>query len=567
MPQPASKKPLEMLSRSPFLSCLCCLVLFAIHLGLLVTPYLDRFENMALDHFLKRRHPLKSNNSIVFFEISDRTLDLLGRWPWPRSYLVPAIHLLGEWQAKAVVLDLIFSRPSSSVEQDSILSESFRNNGRVYIPLYLEINPSTRKWIVPIPPLADEAKGMGLVNITPDFDGIVRRIPARLEHGEVSYPHLALRVAFDALAQDGVSYSQQLPLDSKGNLLINWTGKWGRAFDHYRYEDLWYSFKALRDGQDPLISREKIRGKICLIGITATGFADIKATPLQPAYPGLGILADTINSILAQKFITPASFRLNALCLLGILLLSAILFFPFRKIFSALGGLLLLFLWVQFAFFLFEQNGLRVNVVTPSLLIFSLFLCSTVRFLVTESQEKTRFFALATRDGRTGLYLMRHFQTILDHVVLQAHKEKKPLSLILMDLDHFKEVNDQYGHLAGNLVLEQTAEIIRSNTRSISSGREQDMAARYGGEEFLVLLDGANTAASLVVGERLRQAIEKSQYLWKNQRISVSVSIGTATLRPEETTPAFLVERADQALYRAKQEGRNRVCTADEVGG
>ncbi len=155
----------------------------------------------------------------------------------------------------------------------------------------------------------------------------------------------------------------------------------------------------------------------------------------------------------------------------------------------------------------------------------------------------------AVTDGLTGLKNHRAFQESLNSLVQMAERHKQPLSLIMLDIDHFKEFNDRFGHPAGDELLRQVAEVLRQ------SGRAYDVAARYGGEEFALLLPNTTLEQAVQVAERLRSQISAIQ----NPYAPVSASLGVASYR-FGTAPATLLYEADAALYRAKRNGRNRVC-------
>ncbi|MHA6493837.1 GGDEF domain-containing protein [Pseudomonas borbori] len=133
-----------------------------------------------------------------------------------------------------------------------------------------------------------------------------------------------------------------------------------------------------------------------------------------------------------------------------------------------------------------------------------------------------------------------------------ARRNLQPLSVLMLDIDHFKQINDMHGHAYGDEVLKAVAETMRDQLRNV------DMAFRYGGEEFLILLSGTGREAASLVGERLRNAVQNLQCLNQHQAIMVSISLGCATLLPGES-PDSLLRRADSALYAAKRSGRNRL--------
>ncbi|UQN08469.1 diguanylate cyclase [Deinococcus sp. QL22] len=172
--------------------------------------------------------------------------------------------------------------------------------------------------------------------------------------------------------------------------------------------------------------------------------------------------------------------------------------------------------------------------------------------------ENARLYSLATVDDLTGLVNKRAWLVRLEETIQLAARHEFSTSVLLLDLDHFKSVNDTYGHLAGDYVLAALGSCIQQQLR------RSDVAGRYGGEELAVLLPHTSEAGALIIAERLRAAIEDLPLRWNGQSISVTVSIGTASLpHLVVLTPEDLVvdifARADQSLYRAKRQGRNRV--------
>ncbi len=163
-----------------------------------------------------------------------------------------------------------------------------------------------------------------------------------------------------------------------------------------------------------------------------------------------------------------------------------------------------------------------------------------------------RLLALATTDGMTMLANHRAFQDRLRAAVGDAQVSGRPMTMLLADVDHFKQYNDSYGHPAGDEVLRIVARLLRENTRP------GDCVARYGGEEFAVLLPDTDVATALEIAERLRASV--SMYEFPCRR--VTLSIGVALPDADELCPAGLVESADKALYGAKRAGRNRVLLA-----
>ncbi len=163
----------------------------------------------------------------------------------------------------------------------------------------------------------------------------------------------------------------------------------------------------------------------------------------------------------------------------------------------------------------------------------------------------------AISDGLTQLFNHRHFQDRLKAEFSRARRSNTSLSLLMADIDHFKKINDDYGHRIGDGVLQQMADILRRAVRS------EDAVARYGGEEFVVILTGSNRKGALRMAERLRAAAEKVSFLAEDHSIKITISVGAATYPDDAREPWELIECADRALYSAKKQGRNRVVAYD----
>jgi len=162
---------------------------------------------------------------------------------------------------------------------------------------------------------------------------------------------------------------------------------------------------------------------------------------------------------------------------------------------------------------------------------------------------------MAITDALTGLFNRRYLESHLGTLVEQASARGKPLAVLALDIDHFKSINDTHGHDAGDDVLRDFALRIKRSIRGI------DLACRCGGEEFIIVMPETDMAVAASVAERLRRRIATEPFAISEGRrtIPVTLSIGIATLRERDDTPAGLLKRADQALYRAKRDGRNRV--------
>jgi diguanylate cyclase (GGDEF)-like protein len=186
-----------------------------------------------------------------------------------------------------------------------------------------------------------------------------------------------------------------------------------------------------------------------------------------------------------------------------------------------------------------------------------------VAMQAAESIYRARLFEkterLATTDGLTGLTNHRTFQGRLDEHLAQARRYGKKLSLILCDIDHFKSVNDTYGHPIGDVVLKGVAATIQKEARAT------DVVARYGGEEFAVVMPETDAAGAVVIAERIRERVKSLVFETGQGPLKVTLSLGVAAVPDDATTKGELVERADGCLYHAKRNGRDRCVAASSL--
>lgn len=174
-----------------------------------------------------------------------------------------------------------------------------------------------------------------------------------------------------------------------------------------------------------------------------------------------------------------------------------------------------------------------------------------------EARYHEEIYQLATQDALTDLHNRRHFIDMVDKEIARAMRHHRELAMCIIDVDLFKPVNDRYGHISGDNVLRQIAGILHLHVRS------DDFAARIGGEEFAVLMPECGMEAAYGFAERLRLAIADAEFRPGNEPQSITVSIGIAAMTPERDTCSRMMAAADKALYRAKSQGRNRVCIQD----
>ncbi|MCW8932726.1 MAG: sensor domain-containing diguanylate cyclase [Gammaproteobacteria bacterium] len=198
------------------------------------------------------------------------------------------------------------------------------------------------------------------------------------------------------------------------------------------------------------------------------------------------------------------------------------------------------------------QNTLMMNLFVST--IFSIIIVFLVNLIIGRYQHKLE--TMATTDKLTGAANRQVFDVLFTQAYNQSKRREGKLSAIMMDIDYFKQVNDTYGHPTGDVVLKTLTHIVKDNVR------ESDILFRWGGEEFLIILPECNLEKASKVAENIRQAVENHDVKFAGNSLSITLSLGIATMLENETANE-LVNRSDKVLYQAKQKGRNRIEVAD----
>jgi diguanylate cyclase (GGDEF)-like protein len=171
-----------------------------------------------------------------------------------------------------------------------------------------------------------------------------------------------------------------------------------------------------------------------------------------------------------------------------------------------------------------------------------------------EAEYHEEIYRLTIIDAMTGIHNKRFLLEFLDRELARTARHQRPLSLVLLDIDHFKVINDEFGHLAGDAILRELAACIKCAIR------KEELLARYGGEEFAIVLPETNRGGAVQMAQRIRELIEKHPFVCDGQTHAITVSLGVVTTMGEENlAPTDLIRLVDERLYQAKNAGRNRV--------
>lgn len=241
-----------------------------------------------------------------------------------------------------------------------------------------------------------------------------------------------------------------------------------------------------------------------------------------------------------------------------------------RKRWLVMSGLIFIFIvgYLGYIFVLWGQQAEWNDLPIPSIFLFgAIFVWLTIRLSLLTAIDIRRLDLLEVEnitDPLTKVYNRRYLDRRLDEEVARSKRYSLELSVFMLDIDHFKRVNDTYGHQAGDVTLSTLGSLIKADLR------DMDVVYRYGGEEFLIICTNTPIKGATLVAERIRHLIEShpieiSDSAGRNQMIQVTASIGVASLSYGIDNKEKLVQAADQSLYRAKQDGRNRVVEASQI--
>lgn len=376
---------------SLYIGLICALVIGLIYL----LGGFELAEYQALDFLFKARGERQVNPNIIIIEIDDKSLTEFGRWPWTRGYHAALLEILNSNKPKAIVFDIIFSEPQfEHPEEDQLLAYASKKLGNVFFASYFNLREGklpknsllkANAITLPLPELLESAKGVGFVNSPPEADGKVRRIPLFIEYEGKTYPSLDLLAVVQYLNTDVAKLN--IPQDKNGMMWINYAGGFEK-FNRVSFSDIAYSFDQIKKGQVSKIDLTQFKDKIVLIGLTAVGSEDLWPTPFSPVYPGAGIRANVINTILQKDFLHRVDHFIVFLVLL-IFGISLGIILPKRNPFQGLTFfIILIFGFTLIAILLFGFLNIWIDVVSPLILASVAYLAITLNQFVITRFEK-----------------------------------------------------------------------------------------------------------------------------------------------------------------------------------
>ncbi|MCX5666959.1 MAG: CHASE2 domain-containing protein [Candidatus Omnitrophica bacterium] len=384
------------------------MIITAAFLSILAVSYYRLFDNYelgALDLRFLLRPKIPVTDKVALIEIGDDSIEKLGRFPFDRSYHALLVKALKEAGASTIVFDIFFSEPH---EHDAQLKEVMRDSGIVYIPYGFDLDskaisnvPAASGYVAKnLEDFTFACKGTGHINIPPDIDGKFRRFPVFVNYNDALFGHLSFLAGCDYL---GIGVKDvhlvpgrciscgpdiKIPLDERSNMIINYAGRWDETYKHYSYIDVLRSYLAGASGEGGALDLSVFKDKICIVGLTAAGTADLHPTPFETLCPGMGIHAEIFNSLLNRKFIARASRGSNILILMALTLLTSLLTIkikPLRMLF-VLAGIIFAFGLIGVA--LFDLFGFWIDLLYPALIVVLLYVSVTLYKYAAEWKKR-----------------------------------------------------------------------------------------------------------------------------------------------------------------------------------
>ena len=537
--------------------------------------YLETLELRALDFRLQVRGPVSGSDEVVIVGVDEKSLAKVGRWPWPRSYIATLLSQLTALDAAVVGMDIVFAEPQP--EHDQPLAEAIRQSGKVVLGYFLDfaqdvapqlsaptgvglvsesphdaalavseynlIRPqesigrrrlqSAPRVVSNIPALSASSRQAGYFNFSPDVDGMYRRFPLAIEHqGKILTP-LSLEVLrrylgapllaiyFEDYGVETVRLARQdLPADETGSMWINYTGP-AQSFRHYSASDV-------IDGSVPA---DAIAGKIVLVGTTAVGTYDLRATPFDPTLPGVEIHANVIDNILRGRFLIRPQWLIAAdmSIIVGLGLLIGVILRRLRGLWGGLltVGILGAYLWSSQLFF--ESDGVPLSVIYPLLLGLTVYPSVTLFHYMTEEREKRQI-----RDAFSH-YLHPEVARMVSQnpKLLQLGGEKRELSVMFTDIRGFTSVSEG---LAPEALVEFLNEYLSAMTDIVFT--HNGLLDKYIGDAVMALWgaplsDAEHARKACRTGLDMMAALHKLRASWDKRGlppIDIGVGINTGDM-------------------------------------
>lgn len=576
-----------------------------------VKDFLTQIENKTFDIRQKtlseNRIPPKDIVIVGIDNISHEYLtSYFGSWPLPRYVYADFLNYVETQNPATVGLDVLFVGSwNKDKKSDVLLAKTIKKYdnavGAIYFDEYslkdryplelsadLSLSSLADKYVEPFtypnirelyPEFLYQNNNLGHLNLERSKDGVIRTLPLIVDYKNSltqnrprSYANFAVKLLQNYYLQEKkgkdiyvknsktlVVQNRELPILKSGESILNWY-KYDilhnkSSFEYLSFKDVFVDMQAQKSHRHSALKRDIFKDKIVLLGFTADSLSDLKTVPTTKLLPGVEIYATFLaNSIDHSTIIKTSKLTDLFICLLLFLFTS----FGFYKIkaeaidiciafFSAV-----LYVWLSFA--IMRYFYLWIPVVIPVLIIFLSYVLALATKYIIKTMGYNQVYALATTDALTGLYNHRFFQNQLKINLEYCKRYNDYFSLIMIDIDKFKNFNDTYGHLTGDEVLRQVASLLKVSLR------KADILCRYGGEEIAIILPHTKNQDAVILANKLCKTVAQKDYLVaKDLTVKVTISLGVSTYPENGLYAKEIIDAADKMLYSAKESGRNKV--------
>lgn len=561
----------------------------------------------------KNKH---ASEDIIIISVDDPSYEFLidkyGDWPIPRNVYAQIVEYIQGQNPKYMLLDLLFVRSLKRVPgSDKKLVEVFKKYPNTYTGIsFDEYSFEIRK-----PPVIDKkistdienhsktlsvkkytncrtiideliqvTNKIGHFNIPRHDDGLIRSVPLIIkyprynpdnleENSEEYYLYATLKLAIDYLNRyenagiDKIVINEDntiklgtrtVPLTENGEAILNWYGDSGmKDKTSFRYISFWQVLKSMEaknsGGEEKF--KDLFKDKIVYIGTSVYALSDAQSVPTGKYFPGVELHATLLNNILDNALIRKAPILYNIIICILLAVLTVCTVFKIRSTPVSVAAFLIMnFGYLYFSVFVAEKYNLWVWVIIPVFTALFCYICSYIIKYLLKSRDYENTYKLATIDDLTELYNHRFFREILEKEIQRSKQTQTNFSLILIDIDLFKNFNDTYGHQAGDAVLKHVASTLKENVRT------DDFVCRYGGEEMTIILNNTKKEAAEKIAQKICDAVAGKRYdIGHSTEVNITISLGVSTYPENGTTIESLIEYADKCMYNAKSSGRNRV--------
>lgn len=524
-----------------------------------------RLKTTDLCFKLRKLLPLTSQSLKKFALVmidEESITQIRAGWPLKRSVHADLIGKIVPYEPRVIGMDFIFAAAGEPADDFQLL-EAMKRSGRVILVSFVDENG---RYHLSRPEFIEASRGSGVANKPRDRDLTVRR--TKLYYQKEDGAFLEWSWAMRNLIHAFNLSPEKIQIGKGVVILLEIEGKKvsvpllddGTAWINYRFkaEDVErISLWKVLEGQ---FAEDFFRNKIVLVGATSKDLHDYSQTPLG-FMPGVLMHANFLANLIEGDFLEPVPIWGNVALVFVFIALAC--FTSLR--FALLGSLLWFFgeelLLGATGMGLFLNNRVS-DLFAPGAGISAAFLGVTLIRYVLMWVENVRLRGEVVTDPLTGLYTRRFLELTIDQELaklLAGVKKRKTdpsdeLTVLMIDVDHFKKINDTYGHPFGDEVLKCLGETLKESTR------QEDVVVRYGGEEFCVVLVHTGKEEALRIAEKIRKAVEARKLKYVDQDVRFSISVGVASAREDHLSACRrLIQAADIALYNAKWGGRNLV--------